>query len=94
MDVLFEKEMSRLKNHIIDKALFLMADESEIQDTKYFHILLGLLETPNCAYLVDCIPMQNVANHQFVIQSIVDVLQNFNISCQHVCLLITDAARD
>lgn len=93
VNFLYVEEIKRLTDHFLNKPVFIMADESEIRDVKYFNILVGLVEEPSKTYLVDCVPSTKSPDHKFVLQCLLDAIQFFQIKRSDFALFISDAAK-
>ena len=44
-----------------DKKIFLIVDEAEIAKQKYINVLVGSLDAPNQAFLIDCHSLDSAA---------------------------------
>ncbi len=92
VDVLASKEMQRIKACLHGKTIFLVIDESEIEQKKYFNILVGDTAAPETTYVADCSIVETV-NQQIVATKIDDVLRKLDVERNNFVLLLSDAAR-
>lgn len=89
---LFDTEIQRILNIVQFHDIFLVLDETEIHNNKYFNILIGKLTEPSKTYLVKSQYITSAVTHQTVIHIVDDLLQQLKISRIQMCLLLTDAA--
>ena len=89
---LYQAERQKLVEYVAGKQVFLVVDESEVAGSKYFNILVGVLDVPDKSYLFDCIPVDTV-NHQAVCQMVDDTTRVLGVGRFDFLLLLSDAAR-
>ena len=78
-----------------DKKIFLIVDEAEVAEQKYFSVLVGSLDAPNQTFLVNCHPLdsgRNV-NSSIILHTVDDILRQLDIKYENFSLFLTDAAR-
>ena len=85
--------MTRLKQLAKDECIFIIADESEVRGSKYFHILFGLLSNPQQLFLLESIHLHKFMDANTTLRLIDDAIKFLDISREQVTLLISDAAR-
>ena len=90
VDKLDEKQP--LKERLHNKNTFLVADESEINGSKYPNILIGDTAVPETTYVLDCSIVETV-NQQVETMKIDDALKKLDIQRHNFLLLLSDAAR-
>ena len=92
VDTLASKELQRIKDCLHGKRVFLVVDESEIEQKKYLNILVGDTAAPETTYVADCSIVETV-NQQIVATKIDDVLRKLDVEWNNFVLLLSDAAR-
>ena len=88
---LAESEQGRIKELLMDKKVFLVVDESEIDKKKYLKVLVGDINVPEKTYLLDCSVVERV-NQNVMCAKIDDCLRNLDIPRENFVLLLSDAA--
>ena len=70
-------------------------DEAEIAKQKYISVLVGSLDAPNQAFLVDCHPLDSGSNvnSSIILHTVDDILRQLEIKRENFSLFLTDAAR-
>ena len=86
-------KLKKINDIVKDNPVFLIIDETQINNCKYINILIGIINEPNKSYLINTIYTQQSVNSQFIVQTIDDTIKNFGIIRQIFVLLLTDAAR-
>ncbi|KAF7696572.1 hypothetical protein CDIK_1749 [Cucumispora dikerogammari] len=71
---------------------FLVVDESEINETKYFNIMTGLILNPKAIFLLKTVSIKGSVNSSKVIENIIYNLKEKKISTEDVLLIISDIA--
>jgi len=89
---LAEEGIKVLEERFRGKKIFIVADESEIDGSKYFNILIGDISVPEKTYVLDCSIVETM-NQQVVTTKIDDALKKLNIERNNFVLLVSDAAR-
>ena len=79
-------------NFFVTKKFFLLVDEAEVAQQKYYIVLVGSLDAPNQTFLVDCHPLSNV-NSSIILHSVGNISRQLKIKRKKFSLLLTDAAR-
>ena len=90
-DIALRIQNEIIKNHT-NKKIFMIIDESYLNEKYIVNILIGDINFPNKSYLVDCIVHDNPVNSDVMIRVIDDAILKFNIIRQNFVLLISDAA--
>ena len=90
---LSENELTRIRNAVDDKQIFLIVDESILSGTQYLNILVGSLETPHASYLYDCQRLKCAPNSNVIALAVDDAVRNLGINRRLFCLLLSDAAK-
>ena len=90
---LSEDELTRIRNAVHDKQIFLIVDENTLSGTQYLNILMENLETPHFSYLYDCQPLKCATNSNIIAQAVDDAVRNVGINKSYFCLLLSDAAK-
>ena len=88
-----DMEINKVKNLIHGQKIFLVVDESDISETKYCNVLVGLLDKPDKTYLIACKVLSGPPTAQSIYQEIYDSLRFMNVARNDICLLLSDAAR-
>ena len=86
--------------YIVDKVsrllekqkIFLVVDESEINETKFFNIMAGLISNPKAIFLLKTVSIKGSVNSAKVIENIIYTLKEKKISTEDVLLIISDSA--
>jgi hypothetical protein len=86
------KHFENLKKFFIGKQVFLIVDETEIKDKKYFNILCGSIEDTTDIKIIECIQVDGNINSLKTETFILDALERYNIKTENFMLLISDAA--
>ena len=66
----------QIQELLCDKKFFLIVDELEVAKQKYISVLMGSLDAPNQAFLVNCHPLdsgRNV-NSSIILRTVDDIL--------------------
>lgn len=72
--------------------IFMVVDEAEINGKKIAHVLIGTIENPAEAFLIECIIIGSSPNASMVCQIIDDVFKKTSIDRKRFILLLSDAA--
>ena len=66
-------------------------DEAEVI-SKYINALVGSLDTPNEAFLVECLPLESSSNvnSSVILHSVDDVLRQLGTKRENFALLLTE----
>lgn len=89
--VLASAETVRVKDSLIDKKIFMVIDESEVDGTKYLNVLVGDVGIPERTYMLDCSEIAIVDQHR-VSAKIDDCLRILNCPRENFVLFLSDAA--
>lgn len=84
--------LQEINRKLRNKKIFMIIDESDINNQKYVNTLIGDISNPSLCYLVDCRPLNNSPNANIIAQIADDNLRNMNTSRSDFLLLISDAA--
>ena len=92
---LASQKEEQIQELLRDKNIFLIVDEAEIAQQKYISVLVGSLDAPNQAFLVDCHPLDSGSNvnSSIILHTVDDILRQLEIKREHFSLFLTDAAR-
>ena len=72
--------------------IFMVVDEAEINGKKIAHVLIGTIENPAEAFLIECIIIGSSPNASMVCQIIDDVFKKTSIDRKRFILRLSDAA--
>ena len=86
------KEHIQLQSKLMNKKVFLIFDETELNKMKYCNVMCGSIEKPDEIWLIKCFNSQNTVNSTAVIDMIEESLKSLNILQSNFILLISDAA--
>ena len=88
-------QKEQIQELLRDKKLFLIVNQTEVAQQKYVNVLVGSLNAPNQAFLVDCHPIDSGSNlNSSIIQHTAnDILRQLEIKRENFSLFLTDAAR-
>ncbi|CAK8688417.1 unnamed protein product [Clavelina lepadiformis] len=89
---LADQEIQQLKNYLKDEDVFMVVDESEIDQRKFLNILVGKMTVPETTYIFTCKTLSKYADSDIVTREIDDAVHCLGIARHHFCLLMTDAA--
>ena len=92
---LASQKEEQIQELLRDKKVFLIVDEAEVAKQKYNSVLVGSLDAPNQAFLVNCHPLdsgRNV-NSSIILHAVDDILRQLEIKRENFSLFLTDAAR-
>ena len=87
-----EKKIESIKNIILNEYIFIIIDESQLNNKKIVNILVGTLKKPNISYLVQTCNVEKISS-QVIIHLIDDIIKKLNIERSNFLLLLSDAAR-
>jgi len=90
---LYEEEILRIKYLINKKDVFLILDESCIQNVNIVNVIIGPLDNPNQYYLIDSRTLDEAPNNSNIFRIINETTQNLGIDGNNLKLILTDAAR-
>jgi hypothetical protein len=74
-----EMIIENLKAYFENKKVFVVADESEIGNKKYFNVLCGSIENPRKIFVIECIRLETNINALNVVVLIEDALERIQI---------------
>ena len=63
---IFEKIIEKIKSITYSQKIFIVFDESSIDNIQYGHILLGTIENPETTYLAKCVVLEGSLNSDMV----------------------------
>lgn len=86
-------ERERVQSLMNDKKVFIIIDESEVQDRKFINILVGDLAQPSKVWLYECKHHAGSINSNIISQLVDDVLHELSVDRHNFVLLLSDAAR-
>ena len=74
---------------------FFLVNEAEVAKQKYINVLVGSFDAPNQTFLVDCHPPDSGSNvnSSIILQTVDDILRQFEIKRENFSMFLTDAAR-
>ena len=78
---LASQKEEQIQELLRDKKFFLIADEAEVAKQKHISVLVGSLDAPDQAFLVDCHPRdsgRNV-NSSIILHTVDDILRQLEI---------------
>ena len=89
------QKIRQIQKLLCDKRFLLIVDEAEVAKQKFINVLVGSLDAPNQAFLVDCHPLDSDSNvnSSINLHTVDDVLRQFEIERENFLLFLTDAAR-
>lgn len=87
------KAKNDVKQRIGQSKFFIIADESDINDSKFLNIIVGSVTNPAKTFLLDCIPITGNVNSACVCQNIDDCVRFLSLPRQNFVLFVSDAAR-
>ena len=92
---LASQKEEQIQELLRDKTIFLVVDEAEIAKQKYISVLVGSLDAPNQAFLVDWHPLDSGSNvnSSVILHTVDDILRHLEIKRENFSLFLTDAAR-
>ena len=91
---LASQKEEQIQKLLCDKESFLIVDEAEVTEQKYINVLVGSLDAPNQAFLVDCYPLDsgNNVNSSTIRHTADNILRQLGINSENFLLFLTDAA--
>lgn len=92
LDILAEIKFKNICQILENKEIFLISDESEINNKKYFNVLVGDILDPSSVYLVDTVELDESLNAKIIIHNTEMIFEKLNINIKNFVLYITDAA--
>ena len=93
VEKLAKKEALRLKDYLKDQEMFMVVDESDINDKQFLNILVGKLTAPEKTLLFNCKTLSQSVDSNIVTREIDDAVYSLGVARENFCLLLTDAAR-
>lgn len=86
------EHLSKLKQLLQGKEVFLTVDETQIRNKKFVHVLIGTLENPTKNFLIECKKIENSPTHKTILGIIQDTVCEYNIKRKNVLAILSDAA--
>jgi len=87
------ENVQNLKSLFERKPIFVIVDETRKDNIRYANVLMGTLEVPEKAYMVDCVEIIVSLNAIYICNLVKDCLLKMEIEELNFSLLISDAAR-
>ncbi|OAF69533.1 hypothetical protein A3Q56_02639 [Intoshia linei] len=76
---IYNKEILKLRNYILNKPIFFIIDESDVCGNKTVNVLIVVLECPEKSYMADCRILDTPVNSQTIVYIINDVFSYLGV---------------
>ena len=93
VEKLAEEKALRLKDFLKDQVMFMVVDESDLNEKQFLNILVGKLAAPEKTLLFNCKTLSQSVDSNIVTREIDDAVHSLAFARENFCLLLTDAAR-
>jgi len=80
IDDLYNEKIANIIEYVKDQSIFLIVDETEIGETKYVNVMVGVLSKPEKALLFECFSLSTSANANIMLRILDDAIRFLNIT--------------
>lgn len=88
---IFQRKKNEVKNKLKNNLFYLIIDESQINNSKYLSIQIGMLISPFKHFLIYC-RIKEAVNCDVICDSIQEALKEYDLDYKKFSLMISDAA--
>ena len=85
VEKLAEEEALRLKDYLKDQQMFMVVDESDINNKEFLNILVGKLTAPEKTLLFNCKTLLQSVNSNIVTREIDDAVHSVGVVRENFC---------